>query len=164
MTPEAALTETVDFTTVRYGMCATCEEYDPWIASGGVLMAQQAAAISLRAAGDTIPAQAGATELILRAASQDRLPAPFTLPFDAAARQSFDHLVEARNSFMHPRGLDWQVSTGTLALGLLVATRIVRHLILTQPVLADLISPDQQGKVRSNLESIDSWAEFFKEH
>ena len=97
---------------------------------------------------------------MLRAATKDRLPAPFTLPFGASARQSFDRLVEARNSFMHPRGTLWHVSQHTVSQGLPVATGTVRHLILTQPVLSDLVSPDQQNALREDLEIIDALADF----
>jgi len=156
MTPEAALVETVRFTAVHAGRYPDDETSAPWLVTGIVLMAQQAAAIALRAAGDSIPAQVGATELLLRAASKDRLPAPFTLPFGAAARQSFDRLVDARNTFAHPRGITWFVSTDTLVRGLPVALRTVRHLILTQPVLNDLVSPDQQESLRSDFKLIDA--------
>ena len=162
MTPEVALCDTVRFTAQRFEAYLSTQVEDPWIVTGGVLMAQQAAAIALRAAGDSIPAQAGATELLLRAASKDRLPAPYTLPFGMAARQSFDRLVEARNTFMHPRGTLWHISQETLVRGLPVAARTVRHLILTQPVLDDLASPDQQSQIASDLDSIQAHAEFLE--
>ena len=160
MTPEQALHDTVSVTMSRFGLCVTEKSYDPWVVTGGVLMAQQAAVLALRAAGDAIPAQAGGTELLLRAASKDRLPAPFTLPFGASARQSFDRLVEARNAFMHPRGTLWHVSAETLARGMPVAAGAVRHLILTQPILNDLVAPDVQDDLRSSLQAIDAFAEF----
>jgi hypothetical protein len=160
MTPESSLCETVQFTAQRFEVCSTETAFDPWVVVGGVLMAQQAAVLSLRAAGDAIPAQAGGTELLLRAASKDRLPAPFTLPFGAAARQGFDRLIEARNAFMHPRGLLWHVSADTLQRGLIVATRTVRHLILTQPILDDLVGPDQQAALERDLNAIETMADF----
>lgn len=163
MTPETVLCDTVRFTAARSALVAETSSFDPWLVTGSVLMAQQACTLALRAAGDPIPEQAGATELLLRAATKDRLPAPFTLPFGASARQSFDRLVEARNSFMHPRGTLWHVSQQTLSGGLPVATGTVRHLILTQPVLNDLVPADQQGALRDNLETIDSLAEFLDE-
>ncbi len=160
MTPEAALCETI----ARAARAAQAYPDDaanaPWLVTISVLAAQQAAAIALRAAGDSIPAQAGATELLLRAATKDRLSPPFTLPFGAAARQSFDRLVEARNSFMHPRGLTWFVSQDTLARGLPVIGAVVRHLILTQPVLTDLVSPREQEKIEDGLQDLDALAEF----
>ena len=162
MTPETALCETVEFTAQRFDLYVTQQAADPWMVTGGVLMAQQAAAIALRAAGDSIPAQAGATELLLRAATKDRLPAPFTLPFGMAARQSFDRLVEARNSFMHPRGVLWHLSQDTLVRGLPIAARVVRHLILTQPVLDDLVSPAQQAQLKTALSDIETGAEFLE--
>ncbi len=163
MTPEAQLCETVNTTRSRFGLCVTESSFDPWVVIGGVLMAQQAAVLALRAAGDTIPAQAGGTELLLRAASKNRLPAPFTLPFSAKARQDFDRLVEARNGFMHPRGQTWCVSADTLARGMPVATGVVRHLILTQPILNDLVSPAQQADLRDSLPAIETFANFLDE-
>ena len=160
MTPEAQLLDTVGFTMSRFGLCVTEDAYDPWVVTGGVLMAQQAAVIALRAAGDTIPAQVGGKELLLRAASKDRLPAPFTLPFGSAAQHSFDRLVDARNAFLHPRGVTWFVGAGTLQQGMPVATKVVRHLILTQPILNDLVSPAEQERLRADLQAIDTFAEF----
>jgi len=126
-------------------------------------MAQQAAAMALNASGDGIPAQAGATEIVLRAATKDRLPAPYTLPFGASARRDFELLVEARNGFMHPRALSWHVTPRTLARGLPVATDIVQHLILTQPVLPDMIDPSAQTSLRDCLEQIDALADFLSD-
>lgn len=163
MTPESQLCETVKVTMSRFGVCVTKPTFDPWVVTGGVLMAQQAAVLALRAAGDTIPAQAGGTELLLRAASKDRLPAPFTLPLGPSARQSFDRLVEARNAFMHPRGEVWTVSAETLALGMPIAAGVVRHLILTQPVLEDLVSPAEQDELRSDLQAIDAYSDFLND-
>jgi hypothetical protein len=41
-----------------------------------------------------------------------------------------------------------------------VAAGVVRHLILTQPVLNDLVAADQQGALRDGLAIIDSLAAF----
>jgi len=163
MTPEAQLLDTVGVTQSRFGLCVTDDVYDPWVVTGGVLMAQQAAVIALRAAGDSIPAQAGGTELLLRAASKDRLPAPFTLPFSAAARHDFERLVDARNAFMHPRSVTWFIRAETLARGMSVATKAVRHLILTQPILNNLVSPAEQDRLREDLKAMDAFSEFLIE-
>lgn len=160
MTPEGALVETVRFTAVHAARYPDDATSGPWLVTGAVLMTQQAAALALRSAGDAIPAQVGATELLLRAASKDRLPPPFTLPFGAAARQSFDRLVEARNAFAHPRGMAWFVSSDTLRRGLPVATATVRHLILVQPVLDNLITPEDQRAVQDHLDAIEALADF----
>lgn len=161
MSPETALTETVRFAADQAARYPDDETAAPWLVSAAVLAAQQAAAIALLAAGDAIPAQSGATELLLRAASKDRLAPPYTLPFGVAARQGFDRLVEARNGFMHPRGVTWFVSADTLARGLPVVAQTVRHLILVQPVLPDLVSPAQQDALRDDLHGLDALAEFF---
>jgi hypothetical protein len=160
MTPETALLDTARFTAGRTAMVTLGDAPDPWIVTGAALIAQQAAAIALRAAGDTIPAQAGATELLLRAAHKDRLPPPYTLPFGTGARTGFDRLVEARNAFMHPRGTVWHVGVETLVRGLPAATHAVRHLILTQPVLPNLVSPKDQAALQDHLEAIEALAEF----
>lgn len=160
MTPETALLDAARFTAGRIALFSAEASPDPWLVTGAVLMAQQAAAIALRAAGDAIPAQVGATEILLRAAHKDRLPAPYTLPFGAASRSGFDRLVEARNTFMHPRGLTWYVSVDTLGRGLPVASAAVRHLILTQPVLPNLVSPDDQAALDRYLAELDALAEF----
>lgn len=163
MSPEVALCETVRYAAVHAGRYAEDETSAPWLVTGTVLMAQQAAAIALRAAGDSIPAQAGATELLLRAASKGRLPVPFTLPFSSSARQSFDQLVEARNAFMHPRAIEWHVTPQALVRGLPISTRIVRHLILIQPILTDLVSPSQQRQIESGLSDIEAFVEYLGE-
>ena len=159
MQASKVLFETVRFTAVHAGLFPDARETSgPWLATGAVLMAQQAAALALTTADDAIPAQAGATELLLRAASRDRLPSPYTLPFGMAARQSFDRLVEARNSFMHPRGTAWQISDHTLSLGLPVAVQTVRHLVLVQPIEPGLIE-DHAG-LQGALDDIAALADF----
>lgn len=136
-----ALLETARFTAHQARLYADApDKSGPWLVTGAVLMAQQAAALALKAADDSIPEQAGATELLLRAAHKERLPPPCTLPFGMAARSGFDRLVEARNSFMHPRGTIWFVSETTLTQGLPVAVQAVRHLMLTQPIDPSLCS------------------------
>lgn len=160
MTPEAALAETVAVAAQHARHYPDDTSTAPWLVTAAVLAAQQASALALRAAGDLIPAQAGATELLLRAASKDRLPAPFTLPFSRTARHSFEQMVDARNRFMHPRGIQWTMRPQTLSAGLPVASQTVRHLILTQPVLADLVAPDQQAVLADQLEDLEALAVF----
>jgi hypothetical protein len=160
MSPETALTATVQTSANYARQYPDDEAAAPWLVTSAVLATQQAVAIALRAAGDRVPAQAGATELVLRAATQDRLPAPFTLPMNTAARRVFEDLVDARNAFMHPRGLSWTLATDVLSKGLLVASQTIRHLILTQPVLQDLVAPDQQAVIGNGLQELETLAEF----
>ncbi|MEM1036646.1 MAG: hypothetical protein AAGI14_07790 [Pseudomonadota bacterium] len=159
MEANKTLLETAQFSAHQARLYADAPDKSaPWLVTGSVLMAQQAAALALKAADDTIPAQSGATELLLRAANRDRLPAPYTLPFGMVSRQNFDRLVDARNSFMHPRGLAWFVSEETLARGLPVAAGTVRHLMLTQPVTPDLCS--DPAMLSGVLADIDALAGF----
>lgn len=160
---EDGLLETARFTAVHAGLFSDASGSLPWLVTGSVLMAQQAAALALNAGGDAIPAQVGATEILLRAASKDRFPAPYTLPLSSSARRDFDLLVESRNSFIHPRAISWHVTPRTLSRGLPVATGAVRHLILTQPVLPDLIAPQAQADLQDSLEQIEAVADFLAE-
>ena len=61
---------------------------------------------------------------------------------------------------MHPRAEAWHVSDETLADGLPVATGAVRHLIVVQPVVPDLIAPDQVSALEDALAEIEALAEF----
>ena len=159
MEASKTLLETAQFTAHQARLYSDAPDKSaPWLVTGAVLLAQQAAALALKAADDTIPAQSGAPELLLRAANRDRLPPPYTLPFGMASRQSFDRLVDARNSFMHPRGVAWFVSDETLARGLPVATGTVRHLMLTQPVTPELCS--EPAMLSEALADIDTLADF----
>ena len=63
---------------------------------------------------------------------------------------------------MHPRGTLWHVSAETLSRGMPVATGVVRHLILTQPVLGDLVPPAVQEDLRGSLKAIDTFSEFLE--
>ncbi|MBR9833639.1 MAG: hypothetical protein GYB42_00235 [Alphaproteobacteria bacterium] len=158
--PEEALVETAGFAAVHAGLCLDAPASLPWLVSASVLMAQQACALALKAAGDHVPTQAGATELLLRASARARLPAPHTLPFSGASRRSFDALVEARNAHMHPRAAIWHITPPTLARGLPAACDVVRHLILVQPVLPDMVSPTGQKALDEHLRGIEALAEF----
>ncbi len=162
LTKEDALVSTARFTATHAGLYPDQTESATWLVTGAVLMAQQAGALALTAAGELIPAQTGATELVLRAASQKRLPPPYTLPLTLSARAEFDRLVEARNAFMHPRGESWHVMPNVLARGLPVSVRIVRHLVLTQPVIPDLIARADEAVLDDYLNQIVSLAEFLE--
>lgn len=161
LSAEASLVEAVTFTSMATGMSWHINSLAPMMVTGAALMAQQAAAIALRAAGDIIPAQAGATELVLRAANRERLPPPHTLPFQSEARHAFDRMVAARNKFMHPRGESWEVAPAVLGRGLMTSVRIVRHLILIQPILPDLIPARDQKEFASDLQIIDDFGDFY---
>lgn len=128
-----------------------------------VLAAQQAAALSLSAVGDRIPDKAGTTELLLRAANVNRLPAPFTLSLSRSRRQDFEALVTARNEVMHPRGLAWHIRTDALAAGLVACTEVIRHLTVTQPVVPDLVSPAQRPDLLTSLDTLEALADFLDE-
>lgn len=163
LSPEQALLETARFASVHAGQCLDVSESLGWLVTGTVLMAQQAAALALNASGDSIPEQVGASEILLRAGSKDRLASPYTLSFTSSARRDFDLLVEARNSFMHPRANSFHVTPRTLARGLPVAAGVVRHIVLTQPVVPDLVSPQGQHDLRDYLDALDALAEFLSE-
>ena len=82
---EETLVETVRFTAAHAALYPDHSQSAPWLVVGAVLMAQQAAALALVSAGDGVPEQAGATELVLRAGARTRLHPPFTLPMPMSA-------------------------------------------------------------------------------
>lgn len=157
---EAALAGTVRFAGQQADEVLDRSESLPWLVTACVLASQQAAALALRSVGDDIPEQVGATEILLRAANVSRLPAPFTLPLTSSDRRDFDLLVEARNMAVHPRGRTWHVTARTLARGLPVATRSVRHLVLVQPPVPNLVGQNQAAEIENGLQAIDALAVF----
>ena len=163
MTPCAALTETARFCADQAMMCGEGHApARPFLVTGLVLMAQQAASLALKEAGDLIPAQTGATELLLRCASPKHLPQPCTLPFEADRRRRFDQLVERRNAFMHPRGMDWIIADPCLSDGLDTVGFITDHLHLTQPVNAACLSAPQRAALEDALDICMHLASFLK--
>lgn len=160
LSPADQLIETARFCTAQADLALEAAGAAAWLCVGATSLAQQAAALALKAADDAIPAQAGAAELLLRAASKDRLPPPYTLPFSSGARRDFDRLVETRNSFMHPRGVTWHVSPQTLGRGLPVVVASVRHLVLVQPISRDLIPVSNQTGLSDSLSALTALAEF----
>ncbi|MEL7546270.1 MAG: hypothetical protein AAGJ84_06440 [Pseudomonadota bacterium] len=157
---ETALAETVKFAAHQAEIALDRVGALPWLVTASILASQQAAALALRAVGDDIPEQIGATEMLLRAASASRLPAPFTLPLTASDRRDFDVLVEARNATMHPRGRVWHVTARTLGRGLPVVCRAIRHLVLVQPPVPDLVGAGQAKEIENALGAIDALADF----
>jgi hypothetical protein len=160
LSPEVQLVATLRRASGWADTCLESREDVPVLVCDMVLAAQQAAALALCAVGDRIPEQAGATELLLRAASPARLPAPYTLPLPRSMRRDFEALVAARNAIMHPRGACWQILPMPLSAGLKASLAIIRHLILIQPVLADLVSPQQGEAITRDLVAVDALAEF----
>lgn len=161
MNPQDALSQTATFTAQQaqhYGDGDITKA--PFLVLGAVLVAQQAVCCSLVAVEDTIPSQAGATELILRAANPKHLPAPYTLPFDHDARQAFDHLVLKRNAFMHPRGHNWTITDTDLAVGLSVVCRILDHLLMTQPVHSGMLAETPLAIIERAVADMRALAEF----
>lgn len=157
---ENALVETVRFAAHQAGIALDRAEALPWLVTACVLASQQAAALALRAVGDEIPERVGAAELLLRASNVSRLPAPFTLPLTASERRDFDLLVESRNAAEHPRGRTWHITARTLSRGLPIAVRCVRHLVLIQPPVPNLVGKDQAAEIKNGLEAIDALAVF----
>lgn len=160
---EDNLIDTARFTAAHARLYPDALESGPWLAIGGCLMAQQAAALALIAAGDVIPAKAGGAELLMRAATPARLPAPYTLPWSHQTRRMFDALIAARNAYLHPREEAWSVDTATLGSGLASVCDMAAHLILVQPIRGDLVSPHVARSLRESLEDIRALAEFLSE-
>ncbi|MEM1152082.1 MAG: hypothetical protein AAGI03_16320 [Pseudomonadota bacterium] len=160
MSPQEQLLQTADFAAAQARLVPDLREARPWLVISSVLLAQQAAALALNLAGDAIPRQVGATELLLRAASRDRLPPPHTLAFSGRARLDFDRLNETRNALMHPRGLPLPVGDETLARGLPVVAAIARQLLLVQPFDGLDLPVDAVARLRFSLEELEALAEY----
>jgi len=160
ISPEKALVKTLLSSGYYARHCLDQHDYLPWLNVTAVLAAQQAAALALSAVGDLIPEQSGATEILLRATSPARLPPPYTLNLSATNRRAFDGLVAARNAFMHPRARPWHMTALTLSRGLPVVCDAVRHLVIIQPAVPDMIAPSDVAIIETQMADLDALAAF----
>ncbi|CAI8419702.1 MAG: hypothetical protein CME93_04140 [Hyphomonadaceae bacterium] len=163
ITPERALVKTLLSSGYYARHCLDQHDYLPWLNVTAVLAAQQAATLALSAVGDLIPEQSGATEILLRATSPARLPPPYTLSLSTANRRAFDGLVTARNAFMHPRARPWHITALTLSRGLPVICNAVRHLVIIQPAVPDMITPSDVTIIETQIADIEALAVFLRD-
>ena len=156
------LAETARFTAVHAGLVCEEETSLPWLVTGTVLMSQQAAVLALSEAGAELPAMGGPGELVARTADPSWLEQPFTAPLKPADHRAFGEVVAARNQVMHPRPGGLAIDRAGLPDGLLVATALVRHLLLTQPVRPSMVDRASAHAIGDSLGLIETAVDFWK--
>jgi len=154
--------ETARFTAVHAASAPEDAASVPWRLTGAVLMVQQACTLALSEAGADLPAMPGPAELVARVADAEHLAQPFTAPLKPAHHRALDAVIAARNSFMHPRPDGLAIEARGLPDGVEVATGLVRHLILTQPVRPSMVSASEAASIRHALDHIDMSVDFWR--
>ena len=154
--------ETARFTAVHAASAPEDTASVPWLLTGAVLIVQQACTLALSEAGAELPAMAGPAELVARVADAEHLAQPYTAPLKPAHHRALDAVIAARNSVMHPRPDGLAIDARALPDGLEVATGLVRHLLLTQPVRPSMVSDAEAASIRHSLDLIDMSVDFWR--
>ncbi|RIJ30254.1 hypothetical protein [Henriciella mobilis] len=162
MTLVHQIEETARFTAVHAASAPEDAASVPWLVTGAVLMVQQACTLALSEAGAELPAMAGPAELVARVADAEHLAQPYTAPLKPAHHRALDAVIAARNSVMHPRPDGLAIDARALPDGLEVATGLVRHLLLTQPVRPSMVSDAEAASIRHSLDLIDMSVDFWR--
>lgn len=153
--------DTARFTAVHAALVSEDEASLPWLVTGAVLMAQQACVLALSEAGAEIPVMPGPAELVARVADPTVLAQPYTAPLKPAEHRAFETLAGARNRVMHPAPGGLDVEASALPAGLLVAVKLVRHLVITQPVRPGVTGLDETGAISGALGQIETGLDFW---
>ena len=156
------IVDTARFTAVHSGLVSQDEASLPWLVTGAVLMVQQASVLALSEAGAEIPLMPGPGELVARVGDPACLPQPFTAPLRPADYRAFERVVAARNDVMHPRAHGVSLQSSTLPDGLMVAVKLVRHLVLTQPVRPSMLAETEADILRAVLKQIEENVDFWR--
>jgi hypothetical protein len=158
----SALADTAKFTATHAGLVSETESSLAWLLTGTVLMVQQASVMALSEAGSDLPAMAGPGELVARVADPAMLEQPFTAPLKAADHRALAPVIAARNDVMHPRASGAVIDPAALPEGLSMATRLVRHLALVQPVRPSMMDPHDTATLRDALHLIETSVDFWR--
>lgn len=156
------IVDTARFTAVHAGLAGEDEASLPWLVTGAVLMVQQASVLALSEAGAEIPLMPGPSELVARVGDPAYLPQPFTAPLKPEDYRAFEKVVAARNDVMHPRAHGVSPQPETLPDGLMVAVKLVRHLVLTQPVRPSMVAATEADILRAVLKQIEDSVDFWR--
>lgn len=154
--------ETARFTAVHAALAPEDEASVPWLLTGAVLMVQQACTLALAEVGAELPAMPGPGELVARVSDPDHLPEPYTAPLRPDDFRALDAVTGARNSFMHPKADGLALSLDTLPGGLMATVKLVRHLILTQPVRPSMVGKAEAASIRHSLDLIETSVDFWR--
>ena len=155
------LADTAKFASTHAIMVIETETSLPWLVTGAVLMVQQACVMALSEAGAELPAMPGPGELVARAADPAYLEQPFTAPLRPDDHRAIEWVVAARNDVMHPRAKGLNLDARPLPQGLLACTKLVRHLVITQPVRPSMMDGHDAVVVNDALALIETSADFW---
>ncbi|MEQ9314501.1 MAG: hypothetical protein RLN72_01540 [Henriciella sp.] len=155
-------TETARFTAVHAALVTEDEASLTWLVTGAVLMVQQAAVLALSEAGADLPVLPGPGELVARVADPADLPQPYTAPLKPEDHRALDRIIAARNDVMHPKPGDLGLHAEDLPDGLMVAVKLVRHLMLTQPVRPSMVEQGDAAEMSHSLDLIESSVDFWR--
>lgn len=154
--------QTARFTAVHAALVPDDESSAPWLVTGAVLLVQQAATLALSEADAELPVMPGPGELAVRTADAQHLPQPYTAPLKPEAFRALEAVIAARNRVMHPHPAGLELEVATLPDGLFVASRLVRHLILTQPVRPSMVSESHAKSIRESLRLMETSVDFWR--
>ena len=154
--------ETARFTAVHAALAPEDESSDPWLLTGTVLMVQQAATLALSEAGAELPVMPGPGELVARVSDPDHLPQPYTAPLKPEELRALDVVIAARNRVMHPHPGGLDLNAAALPGGLVVAAKLVRHLILTQPARPSMVERAQAASIGESLRLLETSVDFWR--
>lgn len=156
------IAETAKFTAVHAGLVSEDEASLAWLVTGAVLMVQQACVLSLSEAGAELPLMPGPGELVARVSDPAVLEQPYTAPMKSGDHRAFERVVAARNDVMHPKPAGLAVDAAVLPDGLIVAAKLVRHLVLTQPVRPSSVTPAAATALDNALKQVETGVEFWR--
>ncbi|MGB3627468.1 MAG: hypothetical protein WA989_16680 [Henriciella sp.] len=156
------INESARFTAVHAALVSDDQTSVTWLVSGAILMVQQACVLALSEAGADMPAMPGPNELVVRVADPAILPQPYTAPMKPDDHRALERVVAARNDVMHPRPGGLHLEADMLPDGVLTAVKLVRHLLLTQPVRPSMVEASDAAAVSHSLELIESSVDFWK--
>lgn len=154
--------ETARFTAVHAALVTEDEASLNWLVTGAVLMVQQASVLALSEAGADLPVLPGPGELVARVADPANLPQPYTAPMKPEDHRALERVVAARNDVMHPKPGGLGLRAEDLPDGLVIAVKLVRHLLLTQPVRPSMVEAGDAAALAHSLDLIESSVDFWR--
>jgi hypothetical protein len=100
-------------------------------------------------------------ELLSRVGDKRFLRPPYTLPLDRRMQDEFEALNDLRNTFLHFSDDGWTVDLREIPPLVLNATRIIRHLSVTQPAYLRNAERGHRDRVAHGLDRIDAAMEHY---
>ena len=158
--PHIDIEATLRFTVAQSGLVGDADQASEWVVVGSVLMVQQAATMDLHGVGADLPVMASPGELVARVTDPDILEQPFTVMLKPHEFRAFDKIVDARNRFMHPKPDRPALAISAVVEGLVVCAKLVRHLVVTQPVSQAVSALDARAELARLLGLYDDAVQF----